>query len=253
MVMRSLALAVAAALLAACTVGPDFVRPDMPTPEHFAQAGTTEAAAADGTPAQNGSFELVTDNEFWRGFNDALLTRLVEEALSANHDLRIGLANYDRANALLRGAKFDYFPTITAFGEASDGRASADQAPGVSRADRDAESYSAGAQVSWELDLFGRVRRSVEASRAGASASAADLQAMQVAIVGEVARSYATCADCRNVCAWPARTPRTSRKRCASSMRASMPVAAPSSIPRVQAHSSKRRVHACRRWKRRSR
>ena len=191
MVMRSLALAVATAVLAACTVWPDFVRPDMPTPEHFAQAGTTGAVTADGNaPAQNGSFELVTDNEFWRGFNDPLLTRLVEEALSANHDLRIGLANYDRANALLRGARFDYFPTITAFGEASDGRASADQAPGVSRADRDAESYSVGAQVSWELDLFGRVRRSVEASRAGASASAADLQAMQVAIVGEVARSY---------------------------------------------------------------
>lgn len=191
MVMRSLALAVAAALLAACTVGPDFVRPDVSTPEHFAQGGTTEAAVADGTtPVQNGSFELVTDSEFWRGFDDPLLTRLVEEALSANHDLRIGLANYDRANALLRGAKFDYFPTVTATGEASDGRASADQAPGVSRADRDAESYSVGAQVSWELDLFGRVRRSVEASRAGASASAADLQAMQVAIVGEVARSY---------------------------------------------------------------
>ena len=192
MVMRSLALAVATVLLAACTVGPDFVRPDVPTPERFAQAGTDgqEAASSVDAPVQNGSFELVTDNEFWRGFNDPLLTRLVEEALAANHDLRIGLANYDRANALLRGAKFDYFPTITATGEASDGRASADQAPGVSRADRDAESYSVGAQVSWELDLFGRVRRSVEASRAGASASAADLQAMQVAIVGEVARSY---------------------------------------------------------------
>jgi outer membrane protein, multidrug efflux system len=189
---RPLAVAVATMVLAACTVGPDFVRPDMPTPEHFAQTDKAgQGGSVDGeTPVQNGGFVLATDNEFWRGFNDPLLTRLVEEALSANHDLRIALANYDRANALLRGAKFDYFPTITATGEASDGRASADQAPGVSRADRDAESYSASAQVSWELDLFGRVRRGVEASRAGAAASAADLQAMQVAIVGEIARSY---------------------------------------------------------------
>lgn len=187
--LRTLTLGIASALLAACAVGPDFVRPDMPVPAQFAQTAAAQDATA-ATPEQNGGFALVTDSEFWRGFNDPLLTRLVEEALSANHDLRIALANYDRANALLRGARFDYFPTITAHAEASDGRASADQAPGVSRADRDAESYSATAQVSWELDLWGRVRRGVEAQRAGAQASAADLQAMQVAIVGEVARSY---------------------------------------------------------------
>ncbi|WP_460733512.1 efflux transporter outer membrane subunit [Lysobacter tyrosinilyticus] len=186
---RSLVIGIASAMLAACAVGPDFVRPDMPVPEQFTQvaASSVEGGA---TAAQSGSFVLTTDSEFWRGFNDPLLTRLVEDALKANHDLRIALANYDRANALLRGAKFDYFPTITGHAEASDGRASTDQAPGVSRADRDAESYSANAQVSWELDLFGRVRRGVEASRAGAAASAADLQAMQVTIVGEVARSY---------------------------------------------------------------
>lgn len=189
---RPLVLGLATAMLAACAVGPDFVRPDLPTPERFAHADATgQPGAVNGdAPAQNGSFALATDTEFWRGFNDPLLTRLVEDALAANLDLRIALANYDRANALLRGAKFDYFPTITAQAEAADGRASADQAPGVPRGGRDAESYSASAQVSWELDLFGRVRRGVEASRAGAAASAADLQAMQVAIAGEVARSY---------------------------------------------------------------
>lgn len=190
--LRGLAVGVAAVLLAACTVGPDFVRPDMPTPEHFANADSPKQAPAPNGDAQeqDGSFTAVGDSEFWRGFNDPLLTRLVEESLSANHDLRIALANYDRANALLRGARFDYFPTITAHAQAADGRASADQAPGVARADRDAESYSANAQLSWELDLFGRIRRSVEAQRAGARASAADLHAVQVAIVGEVATAY---------------------------------------------------------------
>lgn len=188
--VRALTLGIATALLAACAVGPDYVRPDVPTPEHFVQAEAAPSPAGDNAAATNGGVALVTDSEFWRGFDDPLLTRLVEESLSANHDLRIALANYDRANALLRGAKFDYFPTITANAEASDGRASADQAPGVSRADRDAESYSAGVSASWELDVFGRVRRGVESQRAGAQASADDLQALQVTIVGEVARSY---------------------------------------------------------------
>lgn len=165
--------------LAACAVGPDFVKPTVSTPERLAQAGPNADTAT-----------AAPDVEFWRGFDDPMLTRLVDEALNANHDLRIALARYDRSNALLRGAKFDYLPTITASGEAADTRASADQAPGVARADRDGESYSAGINASWELDLFGRVRRGVEAQRADTAASAADLAALQVAIVGEVARSY---------------------------------------------------------------
>lgn len=172
-----------AVALSACTVGPDYVRPDVPVPDTFIQsqaptdAGANEAAAA-------------VDPAFWQAFGDPQLTALVEQALASNHDLRIALANFDRANALLRGSKFDYFPTITASAEGSDSRASADQAPGVARGDRDGESYSAGLDVAWELDLFGRIRRNVEAGRAGAAASAADLEAAQVAIVGEVARTY---------------------------------------------------------------
>jgi NodT family efflux transporter outer membrane factor (OMF) lipoprotein len=166
--------------LAACTVGPDFVRPTPSAPEHFVQAGTGFTEASMPAP----------DAEFWRGFNDPLLARLVDEALQANHDLRIALSRYDRANALLRGARFDYLPTITAQADAADERASADQAPGIAHADRDGRSYGATINASWELDLFGRVRRSVEAQRADTAASAADLAALQVAIVGEVARSY---------------------------------------------------------------
>lgn len=186
--IRTLALGIASALLAACAVGPDHVRPTVATPEHFVRAEPAIAASAEAPAA--GAAAPVADAEFWQGFGDPLLARLVDEALNANHDLRIALANYDRANALLRGAKFDYFPTITAQAEAADSRASADQAPGIPRADRDTESYSAGAGVAWELDLFGRVRRGVEAQRAGAQASAADLQAMQVVIASEVTRSY---------------------------------------------------------------
>lgn len=174
------ALAMLSLALAACAVGPDYVRPNTLTaPARFARASTSPVA-------QPGR----VDTAFWHGFNDPLLSRLVDDALDANHDLRIALAHYDRANALLRGAKFDVLPTITAQADAADTRASADQLPGVARDARDGESYRVAASASWELDVFGRVRRSVESSRAEAAAGAADLAALQVSIVGEVARGY---------------------------------------------------------------
>lgn len=190
MVIRTLTLSLASALLAACAVGPDFVKPNMDTPAQFARAETAVTTTRGATPTAADVALREADAEFWRGFDDPQLTWLVEESLAANHDLRIALSRYDRANALLRNAKFDRFPTVTANAQASDGRSSADQAPGVSRADRDGESYSAGISAGWELDFFGRIRRNVEAQRADAAASAADLETLQVAIVGEVARTY---------------------------------------------------------------
>ncbi|NZA26196.1 efflux transporter outer membrane subunit [Luteimonas sp. SJ-92] len=176
---RSALPSLLALALAACAVGPDHVRPELPLGETF---GASTAPDPSALPAP--------DEAFWEAFGDAQLDALVAEALRANHDLRIALANYDRANALLRGARFDRFPTVTASAEAASSRASADQAPNRSRADRDGDDFSAGIAASWELDLFGRVRRGVEAARADAAAGAADLAALQVAIVGEVVDGY---------------------------------------------------------------
>jgi multidrug efflux system outer membrane protein len=119
-----------------------------------------------------------------------MLTRLVDDALAANHDLRIALARYDRARAFLRESGLDRFPTVTANATAADQRASADQFPGATRDQRDGESYDAGIAAAWELDFFGRVRRNVEADRADAEASAADLAVAQVGVVAELAQSY---------------------------------------------------------------
>lgn len=179
MVIRNLAPGVVALLLAACAVGPDHVRPDLPLSDGYARATSYDPSAL---PAP--------DAAFWEEFGDPQLDALVGDALRANHDLRIALASWERANALLRGARFDHFPTVTARGEAADVRLSADEAPGVPRAGRDGESYRAGIEASWELDLFGRVRRGVESRRADAAAGAADLSALQVAIVAEVVRGY---------------------------------------------------------------
>lgn len=183
MVTRLATTVLAGALLAACAVGPDHVRPSMPVPETYSSAQVQDAAAAPTpTPA--------LDDAFLEGLGDPLLAQLVHDALRANHDLRISLSRVDRAGALLRGARFDALPTVTAQGEAADVRSSATQAPGVPRAERDGEQWSAGIAAGWELDLFGRVRRGIEAGRADAAASAADLRAMQVLIASEVVQAY---------------------------------------------------------------
>ena len=149
----------------------------------FVAPAAFNAAPAQGEPT---SAELA----FWERLGDPTLTALVERALQANTDLRVALARYDSANALLRASRFDRLPTVTASATGTHARVSADEAPGLPRAARDEHSYVADARLSWEIDLFGRVRSGVNAQRAEAAATAADLQAMQVLIVADVSRSY---------------------------------------------------------------
>jgi outer membrane protein, multidrug efflux system len=176
-----------AAILTACAGSQTALRPAVEVPAQFAGLDSVPAAARTDA-SQDGA--IGDTAEFWQGLNDPILSRLVDRALLSNHDLRIAIARYDSANALLRSARFDRWPTLTASASASDARASQDQAPGVSREDRDGKSYDAGINARWELDLFGRVRKNVEARRADADALAADFQAVQVVIVSEVVRDY---------------------------------------------------------------
>ncbi|WP_307184017.1 MULTISPECIES: efflux transporter outer membrane subunit [Pseudoxanthomonas] len=176
-----LGIGVASALLAACTVGPDYVRADAPRAETFVQAPVAAQVAGRQTTAER---------EFWRAFNDPQLSSLVERALLQNHDVRIALARYDQARALSRDAGYARLPQLDANAQAERVRSSADQAPGVDRDGRDTHNYVGGLGVSWELDLFGRLRRASEASRADAQAASADLAAMQVAIAASVAQGW---------------------------------------------------------------
>lgn len=167
----------AAAMLSACAVGPHYVRPETPAAGEFKRL---DAAYAQTEPVA----------DFWLGFDDAVLARLVEGALAENHDLRAALGRLDQARALARLSRHDLFPTVTTRAGYTESRASADQLPGEPRDRRDTELYDTGFDAFWELDLFGRVRRSAEASRAEAEATAADLRALQVSVAAEVARSY---------------------------------------------------------------
>lgn len=175
-------LSALSALLAGCAVGPDFRAPELPA------AGAQFARAEPSVVPQQASPETGFDAAFWRQFQDAQLTQLVEQALRANQELRGALARLDAAQALLRESRLDQLPTLTVSGQALQQRRSESQAPSGPRSQR---SYSAGINASWELDLFGRVRRSIEAGSADLRASAADLAALQVAVAAQVAASYA--------------------------------------------------------------
>ncbi|WP_205192360.1 TolC family protein, partial [Burkholderia sp. LMG 13014] len=180
--------------LAACAVGPDFKRPDTATTARFARdahpASPRDTSSSDTTANTPPDASADADAAFWRGFGDPTLTQLIDSALAANQDLRVAVSRYDASNALLSQATFDRYPTITASGQIGHQLMSKDQAFGAPRSQRDTPTSSVGINAAWELDLFGRVRRSIESQRAETAASAADVRAVRVAIAGEVASTY---------------------------------------------------------------
>ena len=169
-------VAALAAALVGCSVGPNYVRPVTPVAPQF--AGTTQGPYSGGD----------TQARFWTQFGDATLEQLVDEALVANHDLRIALGRLVEARAERRAAKLDLLPTVTAAGGFTDERLSA--AESLVGQPLDARYYDAGFDAFWELDLFGRVRRNVEAQSAQVQGAEASLRDAQVSVTAEVARTY---------------------------------------------------------------
>ncbi len=174
--MRKIATTLLAALLAACAVGPNYVRPAIKTDAAFVNA--KGASYSDQYPVAR----------FWRQFGDATLDQLVDDALLANHDLRIALAHVQEARALHRETRLDLAPTVTANGAYTKQRFSQEQS--VATFGRDQTQFDAGFDASWELDLFGRVRRGVEASHAEVQGAEAGLRDAQVVVTAEVSRTY---------------------------------------------------------------
>jgi multidrug efflux system outer membrane protein len=166
---------IAAAVLSACAVGPNYHAPETKAAEKFDNLEATYSKEA--APAN-----------FWQTFSDPELEKLVNEALASNHDLRIALTRVYDARALRRDAAFDLAPSITASGGYTKAKASdAVTAAGVPR---ETEYYDAGFDAFWELDFFGGVRRGLEASRADLGAEEASLRDVQVIVTAEVTRTY---------------------------------------------------------------
>lgn len=172
---KKLSVLAVSAILAACAVGPDYQRPETKSPDEFVSTDVAQFATAD------------VEGDFWEAFNDEQLNSLIEEALAANHDIRIATARLREARAIRGEARLDFAPTVTASGGRTESRGSERQAIGFAR---DQDYYDAGFDAYWELDFFGRIRRNVEANTALVQAAEAGVYSTQVSITAEVARNY---------------------------------------------------------------
>ncbi|WP_222557718.1 TolC family protein [Caenibius sp. WL] len=163
--------------LGACAAGPDY-RPPAPLPE--ASAGPF-VSAAPGTSAEQ------PQGRWWRLYDDPALDSLIGKALVANTDLRVAAANLARAQAVLRESHSGRLPSTDLSGGASygDGSGVAGQGSG-----KEQWSYTGGMGISWEVDLFGRITRSIEAARADRDATAAARDRVAVIVAAETARAY---------------------------------------------------------------
>jgi len=166
---------VAAAVLSACAVGPNYQAPEADAAEKFDHIEATYSA-------EQGAAQ------FWQTFADAELDKLVGEALASNHDLRIAMTRVQEARELRRDAAFDLAPSINAGGGYTKTRAS--NAVTIAGNSRELELYDAGFDAFWELDFFGGLRRGLEASRADLGAEEAALRDVQVIVTAEVTRAY---------------------------------------------------------------
>ena len=169
---RALALPVALAALSACTVGPDY-RPRAARP---AAAGAFQAGLAVDAAGQ-------LPDRWWSLYADPQLDALVEEALRHNSDLRVAAANLERALAILGEQRAALIPSTEI-------DASATRERNQSTGQQPKTIYSAGFSLSYELDLFGRVRRSIEAARADAQSLAATRDATRVTVAAATTQAY---------------------------------------------------------------
>lgn len=166
--------AIFALSLTACAVGPDYKAPET-APAVFRNAQAQAFTAAN------------PEVEWWRQFEDATLNELVRKALASNLDVRIALARVSEARALFTDTRLDQVPRVQVAGGSVQSK---QQQPAFSDQRMENETYNIGFDAAWELDLFGRVRRGVEAARADVGVARAELRDAQVMVAAEVARNY---------------------------------------------------------------
>jgi NodT family efflux transporter outer membrane factor (OMF) lipoprotein len=176
MMYRFLLSAASALALAACTtVGPDYRAPSPAAAEPNAAAPFVSAAS----PAFTGD---EPPGRWWSLFNDPVLDRLVEQALTANTDLLVAAANLAQARAVLREVRGNRLPSTTVSGGATYGDPGEGTGSGAL--------LDSGFDVGYQLDLFGRLRRATEASRADVEAVQAAFDLARVTVAAETARAY---------------------------------------------------------------
>jgi multidrug efflux system outer membrane protein len=175
--MRSSNLIFVAAV-SACASSPAYRAPSVAVAQSYPSAQSAQFRPA------------TTATPFWQEIGDTALSSLIVEALGANTSVRVAEARLDATRASRRLAAFDLAPTITATGSALRSRQSMAQVPGLTSPLPQQDLYDVGFDAAWELDLFGRARRTVNSNTALVESAEHSVEDVQLSLAAEVARSY---------------------------------------------------------------
>jgi NodT family efflux transporter outer membrane factor (OMF) lipoprotein len=167
------------ASVTSCTVGPDYVRPITEVPASYKEIDGWKVAS----PKDDALKEA-----WWEIFGDPPMNALEEQVITANPNVRVAEAQFRQARALVQSARAGYFPTLTVGASAS--RAAASDNLNTGQSGVSVSDFLLPVDLSWEADLWGRVRRTVEASQANAQSSAADLAGVLLSAQAELAMDY---------------------------------------------------------------
>jgi NodT family efflux transporter outer membrane factor (OMF) lipoprotein len=187
----ALALSTAAFLLAGCTVGPNYHRPDAATAPAWKENAVPPPNPPNGTWKQAEPSDGVLRGAWWEMYADPQLNALEAKVAVSNQTLRVAMEQYFSAREQVRVARSQYYPTFAAGPSVQRTRESYNQA-NTSRTVTDYQfnTIQLGGQAQWEPDLWGQVRRTVEQARANAQASAAMLANVELSLRSELASDY---------------------------------------------------------------
>jgi len=160
--------------LAACAVGPDYKTPD--------------TAPAKVESAAQGNYDRThIETVWWQQFDDPILNQLVDRSMTGNRELRVAFARWQAARAIRDDVSNDAMPTITSRVSSDLGKG---QIPGQTTKRVNSERYDLGLDMAWEIDLFGRIQRELEATTADEDVAQANLFQLQVTMTAELVDAY---------------------------------------------------------------
>ncbi|HEY7615037.1 MAG TPA: TolC family protein [Gemmatimonadales bacterium] len=179
-------------LLNACASTAAYRAPEVQIPPAFRERLDSLAPRSQPSPDRvpTAAADTAAVGEYWRALGDTTLIRLLEQALTANYDVRVAEARIRGARASRREAALDFVPTVTAAAGYTRQRIAAASFPVGSGSFPDQDVWDAGFDASWELDVFGRIRRGVQARGALVGAAEEDRRNVQVSLAAELARVY---------------------------------------------------------------
>jgi NodT family efflux transporter outer membrane factor (OMF) lipoprotein len=177
-------------LLAGCTVGPNYHRPTAPTAPAFKESSVPPPNPQGGGWKQAAPNDSALRANWWEIYQDPQLDKLEQQVAVSNQTLKAAYEQYMQARAAIQVYRSQYFPTVSIGATGSRDRQSQNRPLYVTGSKTTYNDFLLQGQVSWEPDLWGNIRRQVEAQRATAQASAADLANADLSLRSELATDY---------------------------------------------------------------